>query len=65
MLGNTRAGLMAQWGGSRFSLGVGGLLCVASVAVLSVALPGFRRYDARTDVHARAERARRTDQVTT
>lgn len=65
MLGNTRAGLMAQWGGSRFSLGVGGLLCVASVAVLSVALPGFRGYDARTDVHARAERARRTDQVTT
>ncbi|MEO3872869.1 MFS transporter [Nonomuraea sp. B12E4] len=65
MLGNARAGLMAQWGGARFSLGVGGLMCVGAVALLSVALPGFRRYDARTDEHARAERARRAAAATT
>jgi MFS family permease len=61
MLGNARAGLMAQWGGARFSLGVGGLLCVGAVALLGAVLPGFRRYDARTDEHALAERARRAE----
>ncbi|MEU8251703.1 MFS transporter [Nonomuraea sp. NPDC048916] len=64
MLGNARAGLMAQAGGARFSLGVGGLLCVAAVAVLAVALPGFRAYDARTDEHALAEQARRAGRAT-
>jgi len=59
MLGNSRASLMAQLGGARFSLGAGGLLCVAAVAGLAAALPSFRRYDARTDEHAVAERARR------
>lgn len=65
MLGNARAGLMAQAGGARFSLGVGGLLCVAAVAALAVALPAFRTYDARTDEHALAEKARRAAQATT
>ncbi|GGK86898.1 MFS transporter [Sphaerisporangium melleum] len=64
MLGDTRAGLMAAYGGARFSLGAGGLLCVAAVAVTAAVLPRFRAYDARTDEHARAERARREQSVT-
>jgi len=63
MLGNTRASLMGQLGGPRLSLGAGGLLCVAAVAGLAAALPAFRRYDARTDEHAVAERARRAAQA--
>ncbi|WP_233507747.1 MFS transporter [Spongiactinospora gelatinilytica] len=59
MLGNGRAGLMADLGGTRFSLGAGGLLCVGAVAAMAAALPKFRRYDARTDEHALTERARR------
>ncbi|MEW9554334.1 MFS transporter [Nonomuraea sp. NPDC050783] len=59
MLGNARASLMANLGGVRFSLGAGGLLCVGAVLALAAALPGFRRYDARTDEHALAEKARR------
>ncbi|MFF4989791.1 MFS transporter [Streptosporangium saharense] len=60
MLGNARAGLMAQLGGTRFSMGIGGLLCVGAVAAMAALLPAFRRYDARTDEHAVRERARRT-----
>ena len=63
MLGNARAGLMAQWGGARFSLGAGGVLCVAAVAGLAAVLPKFRRYDSRTDEHALAEKARRAAQL--
>jgi MFS family permease len=66
MLGNARAGLMANFGGTRFSLGAGGVLCVAAVLALAAALPRFRAYDARTDEHALAEKARRqaaTDQA--
>ncbi|MEO3888824.1 MFS transporter [Nonomuraea sp. B5E05] len=59
MLGNARAGLMANLGGTRFSLGAGGLLCVAAVLGLAAALPKFRGYDARTDEHALAEKDRR------
>ncbi|MEV0388351.1 MFS transporter [Nonomuraea sp. NPDC050643] len=59
MLGNTRASLMANFGGTRFSLGAGGLLCVGAVLGLAAALPRFRRYDARTDEHALSEKARR------
>ncbi|GAA0406361.1 MFS transporter [Microbispora corallina] len=59
MLGDARAGLTAQFGGTRFSLGVGGLLCVGAVGLMATALPRFRRYDARTDEHALAERSRR------
>ncbi|MET8160108.1 MFS transporter [Sphaerisporangium sp. NPDC005289] len=65
MLGDARAGFLAQAGGARFSLGVGGLLCMAAVAAMAAALPKFRRYDARTDEHALAERARREAPVTT
>ncbi|QFY10880.1 MFS transporter [Nonomuraea phyllanthi] len=59
MLGNARASLMAGVGGTRFSLGAGGLLCVAAVLGLAAAMPKFRRYDARTDEFALAEKARR------
>ncbi|MGW6500350.1 MFS transporter [Nonomuraea angiospora] len=59
MLGNARASLMAKLGGTRFSLGAGGLLCVAAVLALAAALPAFRTYDDRTDDHALAEKARR------
>jgi MFS family permease len=58
MLGNARASLMANVGGTRFSLSAGGLLCVGAVLALGAALPGFRRYDARTNEHALAEKAR-------
>ncbi|MFI6299834.1 MFS transporter [Nonomuraea sp. NPDC050790] len=64
MLGNARAGAMASFGGARFALGVGGLLCVGAVAALAAALPKFRRYDARTDEHALAEKARRQPATT-
>ncbi len=59
MLGNVRAGLMAQLGGVRFSIGVGGALCVAGVLLTAALLPSFRRYDARTDEHVLAEQTRR------
>ncbi|MFG1701162.1 MFS transporter [Nonomuraea sp. NPDC049309] len=59
MLGNARAGMMAELGGFRFSLGAGGVLCVAAVLGLAAALPDFRRYDATTDEHALAAKARR------
>ncbi|MEV4472634.1 MFS transporter [Nonomuraea sp. NPDC049504] len=59
MLGNARAGMMAQLGGTRFALGAGGVLCVAAVLSLATALPKFRRYDATTDENALAEKARR------
>jgi MFS family permease len=63
MLGNTRASLMERLGGPRISMAAGGLLCVAAVAALAAALPQFRRYDAGTDEHALAERARRAEQA--
>src|SRR5262249_26103238 len=47
-IGNAPAGLMAQAGGVRFSIGVGGLLCVGGVAAAAALLPVFWRYDART-----------------
>ncbi len=63
MLGDARAGFLAQAGGPRFSLGLGGLLCMGAVAAMAAALPRFRAYDARTDEHALAERARRETPV--
>ncbi|MFC4533478.1 MFS transporter [Sphaerisporangium dianthi] len=65
MLGDARAGFLAQAGGARFSLGFGGLLCMGAVAAMATVLPKFRQYDARTDEHALAERARREQPVTT
>jgi len=57
-LGNARAGVMAVRG-VRFAISTGGLLCVAGVALTGALLPGFRRYDSRTDTFAVAERQRR------
>jgi hypothetical protein len=50
---------MAAIGGAGFAIGSGGLMCVGAVALLGLALPGFRRYDARTDEHAAAVRVER------
>ena len=58
-IGNARAGLMARLGGVRFSIGVGGLLCIGAVGVVAVLLRSFLRYDARTDTDAVRERERR------
>jgi hypothetical protein len=59
ILGQIRAGSMAAVGGAGFAIGFGGVACVGAVAVLAVVLPGFRHYDARTDVHGIAVRAER------
>ncbi|MFB9894131.1 MFS transporter [Planobispora takensis] len=61
MLGNARAGLMDHLGGTRFSLGAGGLLCIGAVTALAGLLPKFRNYDALTDEHAVRERTRREE----
>ncbi|HEX4817097.1 MAG TPA: MFS transporter [Nonomuraea sp.] len=61
MLGNARASLMADVGGTRFSLTAGGLLCVGAVVALAAAMPKFRHYDATTNEHALAEKARRAE----
>jgi MFS family permease len=47
LLGNVEAGLLAALVGVRASVVSGGLLCVAGVALVGLALPAFRRYDAR------------------
>lgn len=59
ILGQVRAGSMAAWRGPVFSVGFGGLACVGAVLGLAACLPGFRRYDARTDAHALAVREER------
>jgi MFS family permease len=48
LLGDVEAGVVASFAGIRASAVSGGILCVASVAALAAALPGFRRYDARS-----------------
>jgi MFS family permease len=47
LLGNLEAGVVASFAGIRGSIVSGGVLCVAGVALVAVALPTFRRYDAR------------------
>jgi MFS family permease len=47
LLGNVEAGIVASLAGVRASIVSGGILCVAGVAVAALALPAFRRYDAR------------------
>jgi MFS family permease len=59
ILGQVRAGSMAAVRGPVFSVGFGGVACVGAVVGLAAWLPGFRRYDARTDTHAVAVRAER------
>ncbi len=59
MLGNARASAMAEYGGARFSLGASGLLCMGGVLAMAAILPKFRKYDARTDEYAEAQRVAR------
>ena len=47
LLGNVEAGVVASLAGLRASIVSGGVLCVVGVALAALALPGFRRYDAR------------------
>ncbi len=47
-LGNVEAGGVAALTSPRFSVGLGGALCVAGTLALAVALPAFRQYDARS-----------------
>jgi MFS family permease len=47
LLGNLEAGVVASLTGVRASIASGGVLCVAGVALAALALPAFRRYDAR------------------
>lgn len=47
LLGNVESGVVASLVGVRASIVSGGILCVAGVAVAALALPAFRRYDAR------------------
>ena len=59
LLGNLESGVVAAFAGVRASIVSGGVLCVAGVAVAALALPAFRRYDARDHLTARpAEPAR-------
>jgi MFS family permease len=48
LLGNVEAGLLAGAFGVTASVVSGGLLCIAGVALVGLALPGLRRYDARS-----------------
>jgi MFS family permease len=57
--GQVRAGFVADAWSVRGSIASGGFACVAGVAVTAAILRDFWSYDARTDRHAQAERARR------
>jgi MFS family permease len=46
-LGNVEAGAVAALTTPRFSVGIGGVLCVLGTLALAAALPEFRRYDDR------------------
>jgi hypothetical protein len=48
LLGNLEAGVVAAFVGVRGSIVSGGVLCVLGVGAAALALPLFRRYDART-----------------
>jgi MFS family permease len=47
LLGNLEAGVVASLAGVRASVVSGGILCMVGVGLFAVALPVFRRYDAR------------------
>jgi len=47
MLGNAEAGIVASVFSIRTSVVSGGVLCVLGTALLALALPAFRHYDAR------------------
>ncbi|GAA2987224.1 MFS transporter [Streptomyces fulvorobeus] len=60
-LGQVRAGAMAGWTGTRPAVWTGGVACVASVALLTAALPKLLSYDSETDEDAARRRARHPD----
>lgn len=62
-LGQVRAGAMAGWTGTRSAIWTGGVACVASVALLSAALPKLLTYDSATDEDAARRRAARADRT--
>jgi hypothetical protein len=55
LLGDAEAGLLAAVAGVRFSVGSGGIACVAGTAVLAAALPRFWAYDSRALVAERSD----------
>jgi MFS family permease len=48
LLGNLEAGVVASLASVRASVVSGGVLCVVGVVLAAIALPAFRRYEART-----------------
>jgi MFS family permease len=58
-LGQVRAGAMAGWTGTRAAIWSGGVACVASVALLTAALPKLLTYDSGTDEDALRRREAR------
>ena len=48
LLGHVEAGAVAALAGVQASIVSGGVLCVVAVIACGLALPRFRRYDART-----------------
>lgn len=63
-LGQVRAGAMAGWTGTRSAIWSGGVACVASVALLTAALPKLLTYDSETDEDAlRRREAREAGEV--
>jgi MFS family permease len=59
MVGEVRAGFVADAWSVRGSIVSGGAACVAGVLLTAAALRDFWSYDARTDPYAVAERERR------
>jgi MFS family permease len=53
LLGNVESGVVAAFAGIRASAVSGGVLCVAGIALVTLALPAFWRYDARAAETAR------------
>src|ERR1043165_1496907 len=62
MLGNAESGIVASIFGIRTTVVSGGILCVLGTGLLLLALPGFRKYDARAgSVQKQLEEDARTD----
>ena len=60
MVGETRAGFVADAWSVRGAIVSGGVACVGGVVLTAAALRDFWSYDSRTDAYAVAERERRT-----
>ena len=61
LLGNVEAGLLAAAVGVQASVVSGGLLCVGGVALVGLALPALRHYDARASQRPRAAATARAE----